>query len=99
MEIAKVISQQYFPEKGRHNSHLDKKGWLRYNVTICHVMRAVASAYIWIEGVLSMKIIDAHLHLFPSTPGTDAMAEGVGHQNSTSHLRQVYCELDRKSVV
>ena len=26
-----------------------------------------------------MKIIDAHLHLFPSEPGTDAMAEAVGH--------------------
>ena len=25
-----------------------------------------------------MKIIDAHLHLFPSEPGTDAMAEAVG---------------------
>lgn len=40
-----------------------------------------------------MKIIDAHLHLFPSSPSTDAMAEGVGHRNSTSHLRQVYNEL------
>lgn len=34
-----------------------------------------------------MKIIDAHLHLFPSEPGTDAMAEAVGHVK------------DRKSVV
>ena len=40
-----------------------------------------------------MKIIDAHLHLFPASPDTDAMAEGVGHQNSTAHLRQVYGEL------
>lgn len=40
-----------------------------------------------------MKIIDAHLHLFPSAPDTDAMAETVGHQNSTEHLRQVYGKL------
>ena len=25
-----------------------------------------------------MRIIDAHLHLFPPSPDTDAMAEGVG---------------------
>lgn len=41
-----------------------------------------------------MKIIDAHLHLFPSEPGTNAMAEGVGHKNSVDHLRQVYGELN-----
>lgn len=41
-----------------------------------------------------MKIIDAHLHLFPSEPGTDAMAEGVGHKNSVDHLRQVYGQLN-----
>ena len=40
-----------------------------------------------------MKIIDAHLHLFPPSPDTDAMAEKVGHKNSTAHLRQVYGEL------
>ena len=40
-----------------------------------------------------MKIIDAHLHIFPSEPGTDAMAEAVGHVNSVDHLRQVYGEL------
>ena len=40
-----------------------------------------------------MKIIDAHLHLFPSEPGTDTMAEQVGHKNSVEHLRQVYGEL------
>ena len=40
-----------------------------------------------------MKIIDAHLHLFPPSPDTDAMAEQVGHKNSTAHLRQVYGEL------
>ena len=34
-----------------------------------------------------MKIIDAHLHLFPSEPGTDAMAEAVGHVTvSYTHL-------------
>lgn len=41
-----------------------------------------------------MKIIDAHLHLFPSEPRTDAMAQGVGHHNSVDHLRQVYGELN-----
>ncbi|MGE4276965.1 MAG: amidohydrolase, partial [Lawsonibacter sp.] len=41
-----------------------------------------------------MKIIDAHLHLFPSDPRTDAMAEKVGHKNSIGHLRQAYGELD-----
>lgn len=41
-----------------------------------------------------MKIIDAHLHLFPSELHTDAMAQAVGHENSTDHLRRVYRELD-----
>jgi len=41
-----------------------------------------------------MKIIDAHLHLFPSEPRTDAMAQGVGHENSIDHLRQAYGQLD-----
>ncbi len=40
-----------------------------------------------------MKIIDAHLHLFASSPHTDAMAAAVGHENSTEHLRKVYGEL------
>ena len=40
-----------------------------------------------------MRIIDAHLHLFPPSPDTDAMAEKVGHKNSTDHLRQVYEEV------
>ncbi len=47
-----------------------------------------------IERNLIMRIIDAHLHLFPSEPRTDAMAEGVGHKNSVEHLRQVYGELN-----
>lgn len=41
-----------------------------------------------------MKIIDAHLHIFPSEPRTDAMAEKVGHVNSIDHLREVYGQLD-----
>ena len=41
-----------------------------------------------------MKIIDAHLHLFPSSPRTDEMAQKVGHENSTEHLRQVYGKLN-----
>lgn len=41
-----------------------------------------------------MKIIDAHLHLFPSEPRTDAMARSVGHENSVEHLRSAYGALD-----
>lgn len=37
-----------------------------------------------------MKIIDAHLHLFPPDSETEEMAQKVGHHNSTSHLRQAY---------
>ena len=40
-----------------------------------------------------MKIIDAHLHLFPPDARTDQMARAVGHENSVDHLRQVYGEL------
>lgn len=40
-----------------------------------------------------MKIIDAHLHLFPPSPETEEMARQVGHHNSIAHLRQVYGEL------
>ena len=41
-----------------------------------------------------MKIIDAHLHLFPPDERTNAMAQGVGHINSVDHLRDVYGELE-----
>lgn len=37
-----------------------------------------------------MKIIDAHLHLFPPDSETEEMAQKVGHHNSTGHLRQFY---------
>ena len=37
-----------------------------------------------------MKIIDAHLHLFPQDSETEKMAQKVGHHNSTIHLRQAY---------
>ena len=41
-----------------------------------------------------MRIIDAHLHLFPETePQFEEMARSVGHHNSTEHLRQAYGEL------
>ena len=40
-----------------------------------------------------MKIIDAHLHLFPPDERTNAMAQGVGHINSVDHLRDVYGEM------
>ena len=44
-----------------------------------------------------MKIIDAHLHLFPETePKFETMAQAVGHHNSTDHLREVY---DRLNIV
>jgi len=41
----------------------------------------------------SMKLIDAHLHLFPREAQIDALAQRVGHENSTEHLRRVYEEL------
>ncbi len=42
-----------------------------------------------------MKIIDAHLHLFPpEEPGAEALARRAGHCNSIAHLRQAYGELD-----
>ena len=41
-----------------------------------------------------LRIIDAHLHLFPPDERTNAMAQGVGHINSVDHLRQVYGELE-----
>jgi len=40
-----------------------------------------------------MKIIDAHMHLFPPSPETEETARLVGHHNSVSHLRQVCGEL------
>ncbi len=40
-----------------------------------------------------MKIIDAHLHLFPSSERTDEMARRVGHENSIRHLRAEYARL------
>ena len=40
-----------------------------------------------------MKIIDAHLHIFPPDAHTNAMAAKVGHENSVEHLRKVYGEL------
>ena len=40
-----------------------------------------------------MKIIDAHLHLFPGDHGEE-LAQRVGHHSSAEHLREVYRELD-----
>ena len=41
-----------------------------------------------------MKIIDAHLHLFPQEePWAEQTAQSVGHHNSWDHLRKVYGEL------
>ena len=40
-----------------------------------------------------MKIIDAHLHLFPAGPDADGRARLVGHENSADHLLQCYREL------
>lgn len=42
-----------------------------------------------------MKIIDAHLHLFPTDETwAEKTAQSVGHHNTTEHLRQVYGELN-----
>lgn len=41
-----------------------------------------------------MKIIDAHLHIFPSEEGINKVARSVGHENSIAHLEQVYKELE-----
>lgn len=41
-----------------------------------------------------MKIIDAHLHLFPQEePWAEQTAQSVGHHNNWDHLRKVYGEL------
>ncbi len=38
-----------------------------------------------------MKIIDAHMHLFPETESYGkVMAEAVGHENTIPHLRETY---------
>lgn len=39
-----------------------------------------------------MKIIDAHLHLFPGEHG-EQLAQRVGHHSSPEHLREIYGEL------
>ena len=42
-----------------------------------------------------MKIIDAHLHLFPTEDSwAEETAQSVGHHNNLDHLRQVYGELN-----
>lgn len=42
-----------------------------------------------------MKIIDAHLHLFPANEARhEKMAQRVGHHNSIDHLREAYGELN-----
>ena len=40
-----------------------------------------------------MKIIDAHLHLFPQSDAIEAVANAVGHSNSTEHLKTEYARL------
>ena len=40
-----------------------------------------------------MKLIDAHLHLFPKDAETEELARQVGHRNDAGHLRKVYGEL------
>ncbi|MCI9120816.1 MAG: amidohydrolase family protein [Oscillibacter sp.] len=40
-----------------------------------------------------MKIVDAHLHLFPPDSDAESRAQAVGHQNNSGHLRQVYGQL------
>ena len=42
-----------------------------------------------------MKIIDAHLHLFPTDEDwAEESARRVGHHNSLEHLREVYGQLN-----
>lgn len=42
-----------------------------------------------------MKIIDAHLHLFPEEElWAEETAQTVGHHNDIAHLRQIYQELE-----
>ena len=42
-----------------------------------------------------MKIIDAHLHLFPTDEDwAEQSAQRVGHHNSIAHLREVYGQLN-----
>jgi len=41
-----------------------------------------------------MKIIDAHIHLFPDSPSVQQMAANAGHINSIDHLRETYDSLD-----
>ena len=42
-----------------------------------------------------MRIIDAHLHLFPAEEAQfEEMARAVGHHNSTAHLRQAWGGLE-----
>ena len=41
-----------------------------------------------------MKIIDAHLHLFPTQEAwAEEAAQAVGHHNDLDHLREVYGQL------
>lgn len=37
-----------------------------------------------------MKLIDAHLHLFPDGEHTDAMVKAVGHKNDPAYLERYY---------
>ena len=41
-----------------------------------------------------MKIIDAHLHLFPAGEWADETARKVGHENTLEHLRSEYERLN-----
>ena len=49
--------------------------------------------FLYPERSRTMKIIDAHLHLFPQEDWAEQTAQGVGHHNSVDHLRQVYGQL------
>lgn len=46
-----------------------------------------------------MKIIDAHMHLFPPEPHVQQMAQQVGHVNSIDHLRETYKDLNMVHAV
>lgn len=50
-------------------------------------------------GTGEMRIIDAHMHLFPDAPFVRGLCEAVGHENSVAHLRESYARLGMRHGV
>jgi len=42
---------------------------------------------------LPARMIDAHLHFQPSNPHFDAIAKVAGHENTATHVEDVFCQL------